>query len=134
MLEHRLLTTEDYPELVKFWKDNRFSPIPQSALPNNGTGGLMVYQGDINICAGFIYNTNSSLCWLEFITSNFEVKDKKLRREALNYLILQLCESAKMMGKTAIFTSVKNHGLIQRFNDCGFEIGSNNTMEMIKSL
>ena len=94
----------------------------------------MVYKGGVNICAGFIYNTNSSLCWLEFITSNFEVKDRKLRREALNYLILQLCESAKIMGKTAIFTSVKNHGLIQRFNDCGFKIGSNNTMEMIKSL
>jgi len=134
MLYHRYLTEYDYPEIVKFWKDNRFPVIPKEALPYNGTGGIMVHNEEVNICAGFIYNTNSSLCWLEFITSNFDVKDRELRKEALIFLIDKLCETAKKMGKTAVFTSVKHPSLIKRFLDSGFIESSTGTTEMIKPL
>lgn len=134
MLEFRKITQKDYPELVKWWKQNKFSAIPRTALPNNGEGGIMVFKDDVNICAGFLYNTNSSLCWIEFIVANFDVKDRELRKESLNLLIKQLCESARLMNKTAAFTSVKHPSLIQRYTDNGFSTGSDGTTEMIKAL
>lgn len=128
----RQTTKEDYETLLKWWKDNRFPAPPIDSLPNSGEGGFIVFQDDIPVCAGFLYDTNSNLCWIEFIVANFEVKDKKLRKEALVFLINTLCEAAKRWNKKAVFTSVKNVGLIDRYKDCGF-IGDR-TYEMVRLL
>lgn len=132
MFKARQLTEEDYPTLLKWWADNRFPPVAQHALPLNGTGGLMVSIDGKDVCAGFIYDTNSSLAWLEFIVMDFNLKDRKLRKQAKTYLIENLCKL--LPNKKAIFTSVKNDGLIDSLIDSGFIVGSKNTVEMIKPL
>jgi len=38
------------------------------------------------------------------------------------------------MGKTFLFTSLKSSGLKNRFEDCGFSVGSKDTCEMVKTL
>ena len=132
MFKHRQLTEGDYPTLLKWWSDNRFPAPGQHALPLNGTGGLMVSIDDRDICAGFIYDTNSSLAWLEFVVMDFHFKDRKLREQAKIYLIERLCEV--LPNKKAVFTSVKNDGLIDSLIDSGFVLTSKNTVEMIKPL
>jgi len=130
-LQYRQLTENDYNNfLVKWWKDNRFTPPPIDFLPNNGKDGIVVINSDTNekICAGFIYITNSEVAWLEFIVSNFDVKNKDLRRQSIEFLINQL---ALTSNKKYIFTSVKNQNLIKHFTNSGFIIGSQNTTEMI---
>jgi hypothetical protein len=45
-----------------------------------------VYDGDIPVCAGFIYVTNSRVAWVDWIISNKEYIEDK-RREAITMLI-----------------------------------------------
>jgi len=134
MLEVRFLNNNDYKTLDKWWLANRFGKVQIDQLPmvNGVIQGLMVYDGDVEICAGFIIETTVQKGVLvEYIVSNFEVKDRELRKESLNYLIKKLMQVCKDLGKNYIYTSLKNPGLIERLKDCGFKICSQGTVEMI---
>lgn len=130
-LQYRQLTESDYHDfLIKWWQDNRFTPPPIDFLPNNGKDGIVVFDADSkqNITAGFIYITNSEVAWLEFVVANFEVKDRELRKQAIEFLIKQLAVTS---GKKYLFSSIKNPNLIAHFLNSGFVIGSQNTTELI---
>lgn len=130
-LQHRQLTEEDYYVfLMKWWEDNRFPPPPLDFLPNNGKDGIVVFDADTNqkICAGFVYITNSEVAWIEFVVSNFEVKDRDLRKQAIEYLIKELAVTS---GKKYLFSSIKNPSLIKHFTNSGFVVGTQNTTELI---
>lgn len=131
MFQSRILIDDDYSTLVDWWKQFRFPPVAQEMLPNNGLGGIIVSKDGIDICAGFLYTTNSKLAWIEFIVSNFEYKSPD-RKDAIKHLINDLCAIAKDLGFKAVFTSVKNQSLIKHFEHNGF-IQSKAT-EMVKLL
>jgi hypothetical protein len=133
MFNIRALTENDYPELCKWWKFFRFSAPQKEYLPNDGLGGIMVTKDGIDICAGFLYFTNSKLSWLEFIVSNPDYRESD-RKDAIVFLISELTEIAKRKGFSAVFTSVKHQGLIKHYEACGYSKGSNNTTEMIIKL
>lgn len=130
MYSVRVLTEEDYPVLCRWWKENRFPAPPQDCLPSNGTGGIMVSKGEIDICAGFIYFTNSKLSWIEFPVADFNYRGND-RAEALQFLINELTGIAQRQGFKAVFSSVKNQNLINHFDACGFT-KNKNTTEVIK--
>lgn len=134
MFEYRWLKEEDYMTLYKWWKDNRFTPPTPFMLPENGTGGFMIFKDGVEICAGFLYQTNSQMAWIEYIVANFEVKDKELRKEALTFLIERLNVYAKSCGFKIVFTSLKHPHLKKRYLDTGFLVGTENTTELIKLL
>jgi hypothetical protein len=131
----RILETADYETLVEWWKYWRF-PAPSIAfLPDEGTCGIMLEDSNgKQYCAGFIYFTNSGACWMEYIVSSPEIRDKELRKSMLGELIKQLSYFAKENGANWIFTSVKNNSLIDRYLEGGFLKGSTGTTEMIKLL
>lgn len=129
MYSVRVLQPEDYDQLQRWWKFWRFPAPAQDCLPNNGTGGLMIIKDGVDVCAGFLYFTNSKMCWLEYIVSNPEIKEN--RAEAIQELIYELCSLAQRMGYKIVFTSVKNQNLINHYTQCGFLKGSNNTTEMV---
>lgn len=132
MYNIRLLTEDDYPVLCEWWKFWRFPAPPREFLPNNGTGGIMISKDGIDICAGFLYGTNSRLAWLEYIVSNPKYRDN--RAGAIQYLISELTRLAKETGYGAVFTSVKNENLVKHYEACGYFKGSNNTYEMVISI
>lgn len=130
----RPLNNEDYDNILcKWWKDWRWDAPPKDMLPENGTGGVMISIDGVDVCAGFLYLTNSNTAWVEFIISNFEYK-KKDRHEAIIFLINVLTELAKSKGNKYIYTSLKNASLISKYEECGFNKGSENCQEMIKVL
>lgn len=131
-MEFRLLEDLDYDTLCKWWKWWRFSAPPKDSLPHNGKGGIMVSRDSVDVCAGFIYFTNSNMCWIEFIVSNPEVKEN--RKEAITFLINELSELAKRAGVKVAYTSLKSQSLINNFSECEFITGSSNCTEMIKVL
>jgi hypothetical protein len=133
MFKSRLLEESDYPQLVEWWKWHRFSPPLQEMLPDNGTCGIMLSKDGINICTGFIYFTNSKMCWIEFIVSNPDYRESD-RKECLELLINSLCNLAGNYGFKVAYTNLKNASLIDRFTDCEFVKGSVNTTEMIRGL
>jgi N-acetylglutamate synthase-like GNAT family acetyltransferase len=133
MFQVRALNEQDYDSLVEWAKWFKFPYPPKEMLPNNGTGGIMVTKDGIDVCAGFIYTTNSKIAWLEWIVSNPEYRNKD-RQEAIKILIDGLCNIAQSLGFKAVFTSVKNQSLINHFKDIGFSLDSHKSSEMVKRL
>ena len=132
MFKVRPLTEEDYTVLCEWWKWFRFPAPPQECLPNNGLGGIMVSRDGTDIVAGFLYFTNSKMCWLEFIVSNPQYRDKD-RTEAIRLLIDELTGIAQRKGYKVVFSSVKKEGLVNHYEACGYSKNSG-TFEMVKIL
>tara|TARA_R110002012_G_scaffold16404_4_gene63430 strand:- start:30436 stop:30837 length:402 start_codon:yes stop_codon:yes gene_type:complete len=128
----KLITDSDYENiLVKWWKDWRWTPPKKDFLPEMG---YMVYYNDEPVCAGYMYITNSNVVLLEFIISNFEIKDKKIRKESLLMLIQTITSLAAGLGKKYVYSLLKNKPLIDLYTDLGFKKGDTNNQEMIKIL
>ena len=131
-MEIRLINDNDYEDiLIGWWKDWKWSPPPKDMLPSIG---VIVYDCDTPVCAGFLYTTNSKASWLEFIVSNFNYKDKEKREEAIILLISTLSEIAKLNKFEYIYTSLKSKSLIDKYEKCGFIKGDSNCQEMIKKI
>lgn len=132
MFSVRWLEESDYPELCKFWAAFRFPAPKQEMLPDYGRCGFMVSKGDINVCAGFLYYTNSAFALFEYVVSNFEYKDKD-RKEALRFLYETAETQAAREGCKLLFSTVKNENLIKSMQEFGWTAGSKTT-EMIKAI
>lgn len=132
-LTFRPLQEEDYETICEWWKWWRWTPVSKEMLPNNGTGGVMIQDNGVDVCAGFLYTTNSSLCKIEWIISNYKVKNKKVRSQAIQLLIDTLSSTAKELGFKVAFTYLLNENLIKKYENCGF-INSSKPIEMIKKL
>jgi len=131
----RKLNNEDYDDtLVGWWKSWRWKPIPRDFLPENGEGGVIVYDGDVPVCAGFTYLTNSKVGWIEFIVSNYEYKDKEKRKEALDLLIKTLENILKLSKCKYAYTILKSKSLIGLYKGNNFTEGDSNGLEMIKHI
>lgn len=133
MFDINWLKFEDYEQLVEWWKQWKWSPPTREMLPDNAKGGIMVSKNGINICAGFIYNTNSSIAWCEYIVSNQEYREKD-RKEALQELINAITEIARAGGFNVVFTSTNNVHLLKRLDECGYVVGDTGVTQLIKKL
>lgn len=134
-MEVRYLKEEDYDNILKgWWKQWRWTAPSRDMLPQNGTGGILVSNNGEDICAGFVYFTNSKTAWIEYIVSNPNYKNREDRKNALNMLINVLSIYVEQEGYKYIYTSLKNKHLIDRYEECGFLSGDKNCQEMIKIL
>jgi hypothetical protein len=96
--------------------------------------GYMVYYNDEPICAGYMYVTNSNVVLLEWIISNFEFKDRKIRKEALFMLIQTITSLSANLGKKYVYSILKSKSLIELYQELGFGKGGQNGTEMIKKI
>ena len=134
-LEIRPLNESDYQEiLVDWWKQWDWTAPVKDFLPDNGKGGMIVFDGDIPVCAGFVYVTNSSVAWVDWIISNKEYRVKGKRREAINLLIDSLTNISRNTGNKYAYALIKNQSLIQTYLNLGYAKGDSYTSEMIKIL
>jgi hypothetical protein len=134
-LSIRNLNENDYQDtLVDWWKDWGWTPPEKDFLPDDGKGGIIVYDGAIPICAGFIYITNSKVAWLDWIISNKKYRVKDKRREAIKMLIDSLSNICKQTGSKYGYALIKNQSLIKTYLDLGWSKGDGYTSEMIKLL
>jgi len=122
----RKVEITDYPTLASWWRARDWSVPSYDMLPATG----MIVDG---VAAGFLYRTDSKICWLEFVISNPE-SDKSDRSQALNLIIDDLLSQAKESGFKSVFTSLEHPGLIQRYEDFGFLITDTKMSNMIKRL
>lgn len=131
----RKLNSTDYEEiLTEWWNDWRWTPPLKDFLPENGEGGIIVYDGDIPVCAGFYYITNSKVGWCDWIISNFQYKDKQKRKKALSQLVNILSETLKVNGCKYSYALLKSKSLISIYENNGYTQGDNYNSEMIKLL
>jgi hypothetical protein len=129
----RQLNENDYQDiLVDWWKDWGWTAPEKDFLPDNGMGGYIVYDGEIPVCAGFIYITNSRVAWVDWIISNKEYREK--RKQAIGLLVESLTNISKMSGSKYAYALIKNNSLIKTYEDLGYVKGDSYTSEMIKLL
>ena len=131
----RELDENDYDEiLVGWWKQWGWVAPKRDFLPNDGKGGIIVYDEDVPICAGFMYITNSKAAWVDWIISNKEYTKKPQRKDAIKLLVSTLTDICKTTGSKYIYALIKNESLINTYQDLGYIQGSTYTKEMIKIL
>ena len=130
----RLLNENDYDDILTQWWKDWGGVIPsRDALPNNGTGGFMVSKGDIDICAGYAYFTNSSIAFCEFIVSNINYREKD-RNKAIEFLIETTCLACKESGYRFMWASVQNKNLVNKYKNAGYVETEKNCIELVKHL
>ena len=134
-LSIRPLRDNDYNEiLINWWKDWGWTPPLKDFLPESGTGGMIVYDEHIPVCAGFVYITNSAVAWIEFIISNKQYRKKPEKKMALKYLVEILTSVAEKSGKKYCYTLLKSKPLINIYKELGYVEGDSNALEMIKKI
>ena len=94
----------------------------------------MVLWNDIPVCAGFVYLTNSKMCWIEWVISSRTFKGKEKRHAAILTLLSGLQEIAKTMGGEVAYALIKHEGLADKYESLGFVKGDTYNTEMIKVL
>jgi hypothetical protein len=131
----RQLNDTDYESILLDWWNQWGWTAPQKDfLPDDGKGGYIIYDGDIPVCAGFIYVTNSKVSWVDWIISNKKYRVKPKRKEAISLLIESLTNICKMSGSKYIYALIKNSNLSEIYKTFGYIKGDSYTSEMIKIL
>lgn len=134
-MQIRKLEYNDYDDILAgWWKDWRWSAPPRDFLPDDGTGGLIIYDGDTPVCAGFVYMSNSKLGWVEFVVSNRDYRDRENRKLYLSTLVDSLGNILKNAGIKYTYVSLKNESLVKIYEELGYVKGSKGCLEMIKIL
>ena len=134
-LNIRELNENDYDEiLVGWWKQWGWVAPQRDFLPNDGKGGVIVYDEDVPVCAGFMYITNSKVAWVDWIISNKQYTKKPQRKDAIKLLVSTLTDICKTTGSKYSYALIKNESLINIYEDLGYIQGSTYTKEMIKIL
>jgi hypothetical protein len=129
------LSETDYDDiLVGWWKQWGWEPPQRDFLPNDGKGGIIIYDGDTPICAGFMYLTNSKVAWVDWIISNKEYTNKLQRKDAIKLLVSALTEICKKSGSKYSYALLQNQSLIGVYEDLGYIKGDKQINEMIKLL
>ena len=131
----RLLNDTDYDNiLVGWWKEWGWEAPPKDFLPNDGAGGMIVFDDDTPICAGFLYMTNSKASWIDWIISSKTYTDREKRKYAISLLISTLTGLSKDMGNKYAYALIKHDNLIKTYQSLGYIKGESYQSEMIKIL
>lgn len=131
----RPLTKDDYDTiLLGWWEEWGWTAPTRTFLPDDGAGGIIIYDGDTPIVAGFMYMTNSKVSWVDWIISSKKYTKKPMRKEAISLLVSTLTEISKNMGNEYCYALIKNQSLIETYKDIGYVKGDEYVGEMIKIL
>jgi hypothetical protein len=131
----RELNETDYDNiLVGWWEQWGWMPPQRDFLPNDGKGGIIIYDEETPVCAGFMYITNSKVAWVDWIISNKEYTKKPQRKDAIKLLVSALTEICKKSGSKYSYALIKNESLIGMYEELGYIKGDSYTAEMIKVL
>jgi len=130
----RKLNSTDYEDiLVGWWKDWEWTAPPKDFLPENGEGGVIIFDGEVPVCAGFMYATNSKVAWIEWVISNKQY-DRDNRKKALALLVDTLNGICKNGGAKYGYSILHSKSLIETYESLGYIKGDSNFFEMIKIL
>ena len=129
----RTLLEEDYSMLENWWKAWGWPAVSKDILPDNGTGGVMVEHKGKPIVAGFIYWSNSGLCWFDWVVSDPE-GNKRARPFAVKFLIQTVEQMVKDAGKKCIMSISRSNSLLKIHKKLDWVVDEKPSYEMIKRI
>lgn len=130
-MKTREINKEDYNTLTEWWGFWRFPSPPFEVLPS--TGLVITDDEDNMLCAGYLYHTNSTIAWIEWIVANPK-QSKESREQSIIKLLNELKYLCKQNNYLFAFSSIKNQNLLNKYIDCGWQITSKNSNEMMLNL
>ena len=121
----------DYEMFVSWWDGHVGWEAPlEHALPDSG----FLVEGDgFPVVAGWLYRTDSSIAWLEWIISNPQAS-KEERADALPILIERLTHEARMLGFKIVFTSTNNKRLLAQYEEAGFATMEKDVIHLVRRI
>ena len=84
-MDIRIAEHTDYETLKDWWGFWRFPAPSIPSLPQYQQGsfnGLIASHNGKDLAAGFLYETNSAMCWIEYIVTNPKTSSEE-REEAI---------------------------------------------------
>lgn len=133
-LNIRRLEDGDWETLCSWWEAwPKWVNPPKDYLPDNGTGGLMVYKHNTPIVAGFIYYTNSKAALLEWIVSNPDYREKD-RKQAIEFLIKAAEEVCIANGVKYMFSVCRDKHLINTHKKLEWTVDEKPSYEITKRI
>ena len=132
-LKARTLLEQDYSMLEEWWKAWGWPPVNKDVLPDNGTGGVMIEYEDKPIVAGFIYWSNSGMCWFDWVISDPN-GNKKARPLAVKFLIQTVEQMVKDAGKKCIMSISRSNSLLKIHKKLNWVVDEKPSYEMIKRI
>lgn len=130
-MEIRSVTGEDYKNfIVPLWRSWNSDAPSKDFLPDVG---MIVLHKETPVCAGYLYVTNSSVAWLEWICTNKNYTNRKNRKLCITLLLETLIKLCKDCGYKYIFAVVKSEPLMKHYEEVGFTKAVQG-FEMIKKL
>ena len=131
-LKARKLIHEDYDTIVEWWKSwPEWEPLGRNLLPEKGTGGIMIEREGKPLIAGFLYVTNSRICWMEWIVSDPTQRNKS---EAISLLISSLEKWGKDAGFEVVLSIGRSKSLINEHKKLGYTVDDNPSYEIVKKI
>lgn len=112
----RQYTEEDYKMLCEWWGAWGWQAIPEMFLPATG---IVIGDDKGDICAVFLYKTDSAIIWAENYISSKEARGKR-RKDAMQMLISEAKKQAREMGYKVVMSAVKHDGLASKLKNNGF--------------
>ena len=132
-LKARTLLEQDYSMLEKWWLGWGWPVVSKEILPDNGTGGVMIEHEGKPIVAGFIYWSNSGMCWFDWVISDPK-GNKRARPFAVKFLIETVEKMVKDAGKKCIMSISRSNSLLKIHKKLGWTIDKTPSHEMIKRI
>jgi len=133
-LNVRRLADSDWDTLCEWWDAwPKWVNPPKDFLPDNGTGGLMVYKHNTPIVAGFIYYTNSKAALFEWVISNPQYRETD-RKQAVELLINTAEKVCKANGVDYMFTIGRTKPLIETHRKLNWMVDDKPSYEITKKI
>lgn len=108
---------EHFEELANWWIFWRWYAHPQPIMFSDI--GYVVECDGQNICAGWLYTTNSTIASIEWVVSN-PYTPREVNDKCLDFLIECLSQRALKEGSKVVITSIKKEVLGKRLERLGF--------------
>ena len=118
----RKITKDDYIFINKWWIDSGLKLPPEGCLPDNGLGGLII-EKEKPIAALYIYTTNSTMGYIDFLISDPTYKEKD-RYEVILSLFKACIKKCNEEGIINAWFMSDNKAVIDRALAIGFSINS----------
>jgi len=129
----RYITKEDLPTLNQWWDDWGWKTPPSMHMLPADAFMIVNLEDNVNVYAGFLYKTGTSIGWLEFVVSNKSAPVSS-RRGAFEYLVETVSTAAKMNGIEMLYSTTVSPAFLNSLKKCGFEVGDVGATNLIKHL
>ena len=125
---YREYDESDHAMISEWWKSHSFPVLSKETLPKTG---IIIEHGEDPVAAGFVYLSDSTVGWVEWIVSNPKA-NPLVRARAIPILIEELCLAAREKGCKMVITALEHPKLIDRLLKSGYVQGDVGMTHLIR--